>query len=203
MLRFHGSRDKQTFELIGTNSRLDAIQAAALRVFLPHLRDWNEGRRAGAARYAELGLGNAVELPLDEPGHVYHMYVVRTPERARIAAALKEAGIASASYYVTPLHLQPAMRYLGYGPGSLPETERAAADNLALPMWGCIGADVQDYKGTFLDLSATVCWRPLRHGAALVGYRYLKIDVEGEFDNDTYDIDIALQGFYVGLELRF
>ncbi len=72
------------------------------------------------------------------------MYVVRTPDRARIAAALTEAGIASASYYVTPLHLQPAMRYLGYGPGSLPETERAAADNLALPMWGCIGADVQE-----------------------------------------------------------
>ena len=83
-------------------------------------------------------------MPVDEPGHVYHMYVVRTPDRARIAAALTEAGIASASYYVTPLHLQPAMRYLGYGPGSLPETERAAADNLALPMWGGIGADVQE-----------------------------------------------------------
>ena len=75
-------------------------------------------------------------MPLDEAGHVYHMYVVRTPERVRIAAALKEAGIASASYYVTPLHLQPAIRYLGYEPGSLPEIERAAADNLALPMWG-------------------------------------------------------------------
>ena len=144
MLRFHGSRDKQTFELVGTNSRLDAIQAAALRVFLPELPGWNEGRRAGASRYAALGLGSVVELPRDEPGHVYHMYVVRTPDRARIAAALTAAGIASASYYVTPLHLQPAMRYLGYGPGSLPETERAAADNLALPMWGCIGADVQE-----------------------------------------------------------
>jgi dTDP-4-amino-4,6-dideoxygalactose transaminase len=144
MLRFHGSRDKQTFELVGANSRLDAIHAAALRVFLPRLRGWNDGRREGAARYAELGLGEAVDLPLDEPGHVYHMYVVRTPGRAGLAAALKEAGIASASYYVTPLHLQPAMRYLGYEPGSLPETERAAADNLALPMWGCIGADVQE-----------------------------------------------------------
>ncbi|MEI7760407.1 MAG: DegT/DnrJ/EryC1/StrS family aminotransferase [Thermoleophilia bacterium] len=144
MLRFHGSRDKQTFELIGTNSRLDAIQAAALRVFLPELEGWNRGRREGAVRYAELGLGDVVGLPLDEPGHVYHIYVVRTPHRARIAAALQEAGIASASYYVTPLHLQPAMRYLGYGPGSFPETERAAADNLALPMWGCIGADVQE-----------------------------------------------------------
>ena len=144
MLRFHGSRDKQTFELIGTNSRLDAVQAAALRVFLPHLAGWNDGRREAAARYAELGLGDHVELPLDDAGHVYHMYVVRTPERAAIAAALKDAGIASASYYVTPLHLQPALRYLGYEPGSLPETERAAADNLALPMWGCIGADVQE-----------------------------------------------------------
>ena len=144
MLRFHGSRDKQTFELVGTNSRLDAVHAAALRVFLPRLRGWNDGRREAAARYAELGLGEVAALPLEDPGHVYHMYVVRTPDRARIAAALKDAGIASASYYVTPLHLQPAMRYLGYEPGSLPETERAAADNLALPMWGCIGADVQE-----------------------------------------------------------
>jgi dTDP-4-amino-4,6-dideoxygalactose transaminase len=72
------------------------------------------------------------------------MYVVRSPERARIADALREAGIASASYYVTPLHLQPAMAYLGYRPGSLPETERAAAENLALPMWGGIGPDAQN-----------------------------------------------------------
>jgi dTDP-4-amino-4,6-dideoxygalactose transaminase len=144
MLRFHGSRDKQTFELVGTNSRLDAIQAAALRVFLPHLQGWNDGRRHGAARYAELGLGEAVDLPVDEPGHVYHMYVVRTPDRALVSAALKEAGISSASYYVTPLHLQPAMRYLGYEAGSLPETERAAAENLAIPLWGTIGADVQE-----------------------------------------------------------
>ena len=144
MLRFHGSRDKQTFELVGANSRLDAIQAAALRVFLPHLAEWNAARREAAARYAELGLGDVVDLPVDEAGHVYHMYVVRTPERARIADALREAGIASASYYVTPLHLQPAMAYLGYAPGSLPETERAAAENLALPMWGGIGPDEQE-----------------------------------------------------------
>jgi dTDP-4-amino-4,6-dideoxygalactose transaminase len=144
MLRFHGSRDKETFELVGTNSRLDAIHAAALRVFLPRLAQWNEGRREGALHYAELGLGDVVDTPLDEPGHVYHMYVVRTSERARIADALAEAGIASASYYVTPLHLQPAMGYLGYRSGSLPETERASADNLALPMWGGIGVDVQE-----------------------------------------------------------
>ena len=143
-LRFHGSRDKRTFDLVGTNSRLDAIQAAALRVFLPHLAGWNRSRRDAAARYAELGLGDVVELPLDEPGHVYHMYVVRTPERERIASALEEAGIASASYYVTPLHLQPALGHLGYEPGSLPETERAAAENLALPMWGGIGPLAQE-----------------------------------------------------------
>jgi dTDP-4-amino-4,6-dideoxygalactose transaminase len=143
-LRFHGSRDKRTFDLVGTNSRLDAIQAAALRVFLPHLAGWNRSRRDAAARYSELGLGEVVELPVDDPGHVYHMYVVRTAERERVASALDEAGIACASYYVTPLHLQPAMAHLGYAPGSLPETERAAAENLALPMWGGIGPTEQE-----------------------------------------------------------
>lgn len=143
-LRFHGSRDKRTFELVGTNSRLDAVQAAALRVLLPHLAGWNRLRREAAARYGEFGLGDAVELPIDEAGHVYHMYVVRTSERERVAAALDEAGIASAAYYVTPLHLQPAMAHLGYAPGSLPETERAAAENLALPMWGGIEPGQQE-----------------------------------------------------------
>jgi len=144
MLRFHGSKDKQTFEYIGTNSRLDELQAAALRVFLPHLAGWNASRREAAARYAELGLGEACELPPDEPGHVYHMYVVRSSARDRIAAALKQAEIGCASYYVTPLHLQPAMRYLGWKRGSLPETEKAAAENLAVPMWGGIGVEIQE-----------------------------------------------------------
>ena len=97
MLRFHGSRDKRTFELVGVNSRLDAVQAAMLRVFLPELEGWNAARREAAARYAELGLGDAVELPSDEPGHVYHMYVVRTEERDRIVAALQEQEIACAA----------------------------------------------------------------------------------------------------------
>ena len=143
-LRFHGSTDKRTFELVGTNSRLDAIHAAALRVFLPQLAGWNRARIRAAALYAELGLGDAVELPVEDGAHVYHMYVVRTPERERIAAALDELGIASASFYVTPLHLQPAMAYLGYRPGSLPETERAAADNLALPLWAGISSEQQE-----------------------------------------------------------
>ena len=144
MLRFHGSRDKKTFELVGTNSRLDAVQAAMLRVFLPHLAGWNEARREAAARYAELGLGEVVELPVDEPGHVYHVYAVRTSRRAEIGAGLTEAGISSASYYTTPLHLQPALRYLGIPAGSLPETERAAAENLALPMWAGIEVEQQE-----------------------------------------------------------
>jgi len=144
LLRFHGSRDKTTFELVGTNSRLDAIQAAALRVFLPHLTGWNAARREAAVRYAELGLGELVELPPDEPGHVYHMYVVRTPRRAELQEVLAVAGIASAAYYVTPMHLQPALAYLGWKRGSLPETERAAAENLALPMWGGLGGDEQE-----------------------------------------------------------
>jgi dTDP-4-amino-4,6-dideoxygalactose transaminase len=155
-LRFHGSRDKKTFELVGANSRLDAIQAAALRVFLPHLTGWNRSRREGAARYAALGLGEVVELPLDEPGHVYHMFVVRTRERDRLAAALGEAGVSCAAYYSTPVHLQPAMRSLGWEPGSLPETERAAAENLALPLWGGITEEVQERVVAAVTASGSV-----------------------------------------------
>ena len=88
MLRFHGSKAKKDFELIGYNSRLDALQAAMLRIFLPHLDGWNAARREAAAVYAELGLAEVAELPADEPGHVYHMYCVRSFERDRLAAAL-------------------------------------------------------------------------------------------------------------------
>jgi dTDP-4-amino-4,6-dideoxygalactose transaminase len=144
LLRFHGSRDKKRFELVGYNSRLDELQAACLRVFLRHVEDWNASRREAAARYAELGLGEAAELPADEPGHVYHMYVIRSPERDRIAEGLAADGIASAPYYVTSLHLQPALRFLGHGEGAFPETERAARENLALPLWAGIGAEVQE-----------------------------------------------------------
>jgi len=143
MLRFHGSRAKKEFEYIGYNSRLDALQAAMLRIFLPHLDGWNAARREAAGRYAELGLGEIAELPQDEPGHVYHMYCIRTAERDRLAAALQEAQIGYASYYEPPLHLQPALRYLGYSEGDLPETEQAARENLCLPMWGGISEEQQ------------------------------------------------------------
>jgi dTDP-4-amino-4,6-dideoxygalactose transaminase len=138
MLRFHGSKAKKDFELIGYNSRLDALQAAMLRIFLPHLDGWNASRREAAARYEELGLGEIAELPRDEAGHVYHMYCIRTSERERLAAALAEADIGFAFYYDPPLHLQPSLRFLGYSEGRLPETEKAARENLCLPMWGGI-----------------------------------------------------------------
>jgi len=144
LLRFHGSRDKRDFQLVGYNSRLDELQAAALRVFLPHVAEWNRLRREAALRYAELGLGELVELPPDDGRHVYHLFVVRTPERDRVRAALDEAGIGCASYYVTPLHLQPALAYLGYEAGSLPETERASRENLALPLWPGIEPAAQE-----------------------------------------------------------
>jgi len=144
LLRFHGSRDKVDFELIGYNSRLDEIQAAALRLFLPQLPGWNQARREAAERYAELGLGEICELPADDGRHVYHMYVVRSQERDRIAAALTEAGISCASYYVTPMHRQQALLFLGVEDASLPETERASRENLALPMWAGIGPEIQE-----------------------------------------------------------
>jgi dTDP-4-amino-4,6-dideoxygalactose transaminase len=156
LLRFHGSRDKKTFVHVGTNSRLDELQAAALRLFLGELDGWNQSRREAAARYAELGLGEFCELPEDEPGHVYHMYVVRTPERSRYAEALSAAGIGNASYYVTPTHRQPALESLGVDEGALPETERASRDNLALPMWAGIPEEIQEQVVSVVREAASV-----------------------------------------------
>ena len=144
MLSFHGSRDKVDFAYVGYNSRLDEVQAGALRLFLPQLDGWNAGRREAAAGYAELGLGELVEIPRDEPGHIYHLFVCRSPERDEIRAALADAGIASATYYTTPLHLQPALRHLGYEPGSLPATEEVAAENFSVPLWPGMPAEAQE-----------------------------------------------------------
>jgi dTDP-4-amino-4,6-dideoxygalactose transaminase len=144
MLAFHGSRDKVDFQFVGYNSRLDELQAAFLRVFLTHLDEWTRLRREAAARYVELGLGELVQLPEDEPGHVYHLFVCRSPERDRIREALATAGIASGVYYSTPMHLQPALRFLGWEPGSLPETERAGQENFSLPLWPGIPEAVQE-----------------------------------------------------------
>jgi dTDP-4-amino-4,6-dideoxygalactose transaminase len=142
MLRFHGSAAKKEFLYVGYNSRLDAMQAAFLRIFLPHIDQWNAGRREAAARYTDM-LDGIVETPEDEDGHVYHMYCVRSPERDRLSAALKEADIGHAVYYQPPLHLQPALRYLGYSEGDFPETEKASRENLCLPLWAGIAEEQQ------------------------------------------------------------
>jgi dTDP-4-amino-4,6-dideoxygalactose transaminase len=144
VLAFHGSRDKVDFDFVGYNSRLDELQAGMLRIFLEQLDGWNRGRREAAARYAELGLGELVELPHDEPGHIYHLFVCQSPERDRIRAALAEANIGTATYYTTPLHLQPALRFLGGEPGTLPETERVAELNFSVPLWPGIPVEAQE-----------------------------------------------------------
>jgi dTDP-4-amino-4,6-dideoxygalactose transaminase len=142
MLRFHGSKAKTEFSYIGYNSRLDALQASFLRIFLRHIADWNQQRRDAAARYNEL-LDGLVETPADDDRHVYHMYCVRSPERDRLAAALKAADIQFSAYYRPPLHLQPALRYLGYSEGDFPETEKASRENLCLPLWAGITEEQQ------------------------------------------------------------
>jgi dTDP-4-amino-4,6-dideoxygalactose transaminase len=132
------------FELVGYNSRLDEIHAAALRIFLPHLDEWTALRREAAERYRELGMGELVTTPEDEPGHVYHLFVSRSSERDRIVEALRAAEIGCATYYLPPLHLQPALSYLGYGEGSLPETEKLARENFSVPLWAGIAAEQQE-----------------------------------------------------------
>jgi dTDP-4-amino-4,6-dideoxygalactose transaminase len=135
MLRFHGSRDKTTFELIGHNSRLDELQAAILRVQLPHLEEWAGGRRHAAEHYREAGLGELVDLPrpVDGCDPAWHLYVIRHERVDELAAALKAAGIGHKIYYRVPTHEQPAMRE--YAPaGALPGTAAAARTHMAIPM---------------------------------------------------------------------
>ena len=155
-LRFHGSRDKVDFELIGYNSRLDELQAAVLRVFLEELDNWVAQRREAAARYAELGLGTACELPEDEPGHAYHLFVCRSPDRERIRSALKAEGIGSAVYYATPLHRQPALAHFGYDSASLPVTEQLALDNFSVPLWAGISSAEQERVVSVVQAAAPV-----------------------------------------------
>jgi dTDP-4-amino-4,6-dideoxygalactose transaminase len=135
-LRFHGSADKVVFEEVGYNSRLDDLQAAIIRVFYPHLDDWNDRRARAAAWYAEAGLGERMALPGVAPGarHIYHLFMARHPRRDDLRAALGEAGIGSAVYYGIPMHLQPVFAGLGYAEGDLPVAEEAARTALALPM---------------------------------------------------------------------
>jgi dTDP-3-amino-3,4,6-trideoxy-alpha-D-glucose transaminase len=132
LLRHHGTTDKQLHELVGYNSRLDAIQAAILRVLLPHIDDWNAGRRRAAAAYAEAGIAEFAEPQLVPAGAdpVHHLYTVQLDAPDAAAAALAERGIEARGYYRTPIHRQPATRQ----EVELPATDRAAARNLALPI---------------------------------------------------------------------
>lgn len=135
-LRFHGSKDKVVFDEVGYNSRLDDLQAAVIRVFFPHLDDWNARRARAAAWYAEEGLGDHMALPGVAPGarHIYHLFMARHPRRDELRAALAQAGIGCAVYYGIPMHLQPVFRGLGYSEGDLPVAEECARTALALPM---------------------------------------------------------------------
>jgi dTDP-4-amino-4,6-dideoxygalactose transaminase len=135
MLRGHGSRDQVTWEMIGYNSRLDELQAAFLRVLLPELDRWSEERTQVAAHYAEAGLGRLVELPEPTDGATpaWHVYVIRSGEIERIAAALTEAGIGNKAYYRRPLHRHPAMAPYAQGT-ELPVTDELARLHLAIPI---------------------------------------------------------------------
>ena len=135
MLRFHGSRDKVTYEHIGYNSRLDELQAAILRVQLPHLDSWADGRRAAGRHYADAGLGELVALPVAVAGcePAWHLYVIRHERADELAAVLATAGIGHKAYYRTPLHRQAPL--VAYDRGlPLPATEEAARTHLAIPM---------------------------------------------------------------------
>jgi dTDP-3-amino-3,4,6-trideoxy-alpha-D-glucose transaminase len=142
MLRFHGSWDKVTYEHVGYNSRLDELQAAILRVQLPHLDTWADGRRAAGRHYAEAGLGELVELPRPAAGTqpAWHLYVVRSERADELAAALGAAGHGHKAYYRTPVHLQPAMKPYAEGV-ELPATDEVARTHLALPMSPVLGAE--------------------------------------------------------------
>lgn len=138
-LRQHGAKERYRHELLGGNFRLDALQAAFLEVKLPRLPGWEEARRRIAHGYADL-LADApgIALPEELAGrrHVYNQYVVRLPggRRDRVADHLRAAGIATAVYYPAPLHVQPCFDYLGARAGDFPESERASAETLALPI---------------------------------------------------------------------
>jgi dTDP-4-amino-4,6-dideoxygalactose transaminase len=133
---------KYHHDLVGANFRLDALQAAILRVKLPHLNSWTAARRRNAERYESLfreaGLAGTVTLPArsSDSTHIFNQFVIRVPERDRLRAHLQSIGIGSEVYYPVPLHLQPCFRELGYRTGSFPVAETAANEALALPIYG-------------------------------------------------------------------
>ena len=137
-LRNYGSTVKYEHPDVGFNSRLDSLQAEVLLTKLRHLARWNDARRAAARRYDEMLTGiPGVRTPLVVPGneHVWHLYVIRVPNRDHVLRALNDNGIGAAIHYPTPIHLQGALRSLNYSPGDFPNAERAAAEILSLPLF--------------------------------------------------------------------
>ena len=140
-LRMHGQSGPYQHPVVGGNFRLDALQAAVLRVKLRHVDGWIEGRRANARRYGELfaaaGLDDLVQPPaaLEGRGHTFNQYTVRVPQRDDLRQHLLERGIGCAVYYPLPLHLQPCFAGLGHGRGDFPEAERASREVLSLPVF--------------------------------------------------------------------
>ena len=158
LLRVHGSRDKYFYEILGGNFRLDALQAAILRVKLKYLESWQKKRMEKASYYdkkfKESGLvkEGLVQIPhtlYKDRGvqnyHIYHQYVIRAKERDRLQEFLKEKGVATAIYYPLPLHLQKCFSYLGYREGDFPVAEEAAREVLALPIYPELTSDQQDF----------------------------------------------------------
>lgn len=135
-LKNHGRSEKYMSDILGTNRRLDTLQAAVLSVKLRHLEKWNQSRRDIAASYRSLLDGLPLELPqVSTENHVYHLFVVRTKLRNELQSHLKERGIDAGIHYPVPLHLQPALSDLGYAKGSFPVTEQLAEEILSLPMF--------------------------------------------------------------------
>lgn len=136
-LRGHGGRVKYYHEELGVNSRLDEMQAAIVRVKLPHLEAWIEKRRAAAGRYAAAFAGSELQIPIEpaDARHVYHQYTLRVPERDRVQSDMKAAGVESMIYYPVPLHLQKVHEALGLREGAFPEAERAAHEVLSIPLF--------------------------------------------------------------------
>ena len=149
LLRNHGAEPKYFHKRIGGNFRLDALQAAVLRVKLPHLHGWTEARRANAHRYGELfrasGLGDRIVLPAEAAGfhHIYNQYIVGVPNRERVRAYLAEQEIGTEVYYPVPFHLQECFAPLGHRRGDFPHAEAAADSTLALPIYGELSVEQQ------------------------------------------------------------
>lgn len=150
-LRNHGAEPKYYHSLVGGNFRLDALQAAVLNVKIDHLEEWHAARRENAALYDELLADTDIGTPravYHERGvvdyHIYNQYVVRVPDRDAVRDRLKAAAIGCEIYYPVPLHMQECFRDLGYGKGDMPESERAADETLALPIYPELTGEMQE-----------------------------------------------------------